>query len=98
MMINRSFEGVAASPGAAIIERKDYVAPFRKDFVPEVGWAAPGVADYLNVRAAVDTDQDGIFFCGVEIQGLDDGCVQFCAVVCLDFDKFYRRQAVVREF
>ncbi len=66
--------------------------------MPQVQFAAPDVAHDLNVRTAVDVDQHGVFFCGVEIRGLDDGCIQLGAIVRRDFDKFYRRQAVVCEF
>jgi len=61
LVIDRRFKGMAAVEGPAVIKAENDETLLGHHLEPQNSTAAPNVLDILDLRTAVNVDQDGIF-------------------------------------
>ena len=76
------FEGGAAVLRAAVVLHIHQVAFLRHEHFPHADLSQPAVLHHLAVRAAIDIEDDGVFFSRVEVLGIDEPVVVPELAVC----------------
>ena len=75
-------EGGAPVLGAAVVLHVHQIAFLCHEHFPHADLSQPAVLHHLAVRAAIDIEDDGVFFSRVEVLGIDEPIVILELAVC----------------